>query len=384
MSSGSVLLLDTNVASRPIYDFLVGEGYEVFVMGHNEVDYLARTNQNFIKANYSDFYVLSNVIAEHKFDFVVPGCNDLSYLMAARVAEQFGFPGLESSYVTGLINDKDKFRMLASSIAMTIPKVYLNPDEIESDSKVIVKPVDAYSGRGISIVENKRGIDTAIENAKRFSRTNAAIVEEFVTGQLYSHSAFLSGGKILFDFLVEEHGTANPFVVDTSYVLDVFPTDVLEKIRSQIEKFAGHLHLKDGLIHTQLIVNTGEFWLLEVTKRCPGDLYSLLIQYSTDFPYAEMYAQPFLNKTLPNLKPAMNTRRIIRHTISARESFKYRTLKFSKTIKIQEMIHLTLPGTVLKPSPFDRVALLFIECGDEQNFNEIWRTTLDRRLYSFS
>lgn len=384
MNSKSVLLLDTNVASLPIHDFLVGEGYQVFVMGHNELDYLARANHNFIKANYSDFSVLSEVISEHRFDFVIPGCNDLSYLMAARAAEAFGSPGIESPSVTGLINDKDKFRKLASSLGLPIPKLYESIDEVQVGSKVIVKPVDAYSGRGISIVESKRDIEAAIERAKQFSRTNSALVEEFVTGQLFSHSAFLSGDKIFCDFIVEEHGTANPFVVDTSCVLDSFAANILTEIRGEIERFARHLQLKDGLIHTQFILSGEKFWLLEVTKRCPGDLYSMLIQYSTGVPYAKLYTLPFLNQPLAGLSSVKNTNRIIRHTISNPESFRYRTLKFDKAIKIKDLVQLTLPGTVLKPSPFDRVALLFIECGNHQEFNEIWRTTLDRRLYAFS
>ena len=69
--------------------------------------------------------------------------------------------------------------------------------------------------------------------------------------------------------IVEEHGTANPFVVDTSRVSYDFPSATLEGIRNDIMPLAGELRLQDGLIHTQFIKAGNQCWLIEVTRRCP-------------------------------------------------------------------------------------------------------------------
>ena len=49
----------------------------------------------------------------------------------------------------------------------------------------------------------------------------AAVVrfEEFIEGQLYSHTAFLGEAGVVADFIVEEHGSINPFTVDTSCLM---------------------------------------------------------------------------------------------------------------------------------------------------------------------
>lgn len=55
-------------------------------------------------------------------------------------------------------------------------------------------------------------------NARNYSLSKKCLVEEYIVGNLYSHTAFISGGKIIHDFVVAEYGSANEFVVDTSYV----------------------------------------------------------------------------------------------------------------------------------------------------------------------
>ena len=55
----------------------------------------------------------------------------------------------------------------------------------------------------------------------------------------------------------------------------------------------------DGLIHTQFISDNNTFSLIEVTRRCPGDLYSKLIQMSTGINYSELYSMPFMGLELP-------------------------------------------------------------------------------------
>ena len=64
--------------------------------------------------------------------------------------------------------------------------------------------------------------------------TKKYVIEEFIQGQLYSHSAFIVDKKIIIDFVVEEHCIVNPFVVDTSRVLYNFDRDILNQIRNDI------------------------------------------------------------------------------------------------------------------------------------------------------
>ena len=141
-----VLLLDTNVSSFPIYNFLVSCGYEVSVIGTNPKDYLAKCAKHYIQADYSNYEILTEILDTHKFDSVIPGCNDVSYFAAAKANELRGFYGIDSSYITNVINNKSEFRNFALSNNISVPKVLTLDEAIISNETIIIKPTDAYSG----------------------------------------------------------------------------------------------------------------------------------------------------------------------------------------------------------------------------------------------
>jgi biotin carboxylase len=378
-----VLLVDTNVSSAPIHDYLMRAGYEVFVCGANPADFLAKVSRNYVNMDYSDIGKTQALVEALAVDYIVPGCNDHSYQVCAELNADGHFPGLDSGRVATEINNKQQFRALASQIGLPVPRVI--PDDKAVDVwPVIVKPVDAYSGRGITIVreQSRDALPDAIRQARAYSRTRSCIVEEYVEGQLFSHSAFIAQGMVQSDFVVEEHGTANPFVVDTSRVVYDFPHNMLERLRECVAGLARNLELVDGLVHTQFIRHGDRFWVVEITRRCPGDLYSQLIELSTGFRYAEAYARPFLGLAADMGKQSLVQSRVMRHTLSLPVEGVLEALRFSLPVQIEKLVPLSLAGDVVKASPFGRIGLLFAGARSETEFADLFEATLKRKLYS--
>lgn len=378
-----ILLLDTNFSASPIYDFLLKDNNEVFVVGGNPHDYLAKTVKNYINLDYSNVDQTRNLVEELKIDYIVPGCNDRSYKICAELNTNGYFHGLDSIEIEETINNKEKFRTFASKNKIPVPRL-IQLNEVGDFWPIIVKPVDAYSGRGITIVrENEQNLLSAsIKRAKEFSNSKTCIIEEYVEGQLYSHSAFMVDGSILIDFIVEEHGTANPFVVDTSRVVYNFSQEMLNQIRESISLMAKELNLVDGLVHTQFIKNGNSFWIIEITRRCPGDLYSQLIEISTGYNYAEAYTKPFLNRKNILSKESLKNDPILRHTISQPIEGYFSSLKFNFPISIEKLIPISLAGDYVKASPFGRIGLLFLRAQAHNELASIFELTLKRELYT--
>ena len=378
------LLLDTNVSSFPIYEFLLSNGYDTYVIGGNPSDCLAKYTTNYINCNYSNSELLQNVISEYGFDVIVPGCNDMSYLSATKVNGTNKFYGLDSIEVTEIINNKNKFRNFGFTNGLHIPKLFDKEDAYLQINPIIVKPVDAYSGRGVSVIENpnKIDIDTAIETAISFSSSKNYLIEEYIKGQLYSHTTFISNKKILIDFVVIENGSTNEFTVDTSTVVYDFSESILSEIRTDIEIMAEKLDLVDGLIHTQFIKTENSFKIIEVTRRCPGDLYSLLIQKSTGFNYAEYYTKPFINEKISIDGFIPNTNYILRHTLSVSNDTSFIGVQYNRELNIDLFIPMNTTGTKIKKSPFGRVGLVFIKCNSIEELTDIKQDILNRNLYT--
>jgi predicted ATP-grasp superfamily ATP-dependent carboligase len=377
-----VLLLDTNFSSAPIYQYLIKENFEVFVIGDNPNDYLAKISPNYCNFNYSNINLVDDFIKEKGIKYLVPGCNDFSYKICSQLTLKNHFLGIENPEINDIINNKEKFRKFSLENDISIPRVF-QWNDIPENSKFIVKPVDSFSGNGISVLETSdiEVIDSAIKRAQIASKSKCFLIEEFVEGQLYSHSAFIVNQEIYKDFIVEEHCIANPFAVDTSWVENNFCPQNLKEIRNQVNTIARKLNLKDGLLHTQFIQSNSKLWIIEVTRRCPGDLYSLLIEKSTSFRYAEEYCKHFLqNKNFDN-QVSISKNDIIRHTITSIEQQDFSTLEFNYSIHINEYLPISTYGSKLMPAPKGRVGLLFINTNISES-EKIRKLLITRKLYN--
>ena len=225
----------------------------------------------------------------------------------------------------------------------------------------------------------------AIDFAKQQSSSARHIVEEYFQGQLFSHSAFVTNGKVKVDFIVEEHGTVSQFAVDTSRVDFSFSDLLLNELRTTVEKICELLLLKDGLIHTQFNLNDNNQWkIIEITRRCPGDLYSELIRFSSGYDYPSAYIKPFIGEKVNKDKGAEKIRHIIRHTITSKVDGYLDSIRFLKPCLIKKWVGLKTSGQLVKKGPPGRVGVLFLSTSDyiesEKNFDFL----LNRELYELN
>jgi biotin carboxylase len=385
-----VLLVDTNFSSRPIFDELERLGHEVHVVGGNPSDCLAKACSRYWPLNYADTHALGALVDKEQFSYLVPGCTDRSY-SACAVVSQGRFPGIASVHADESLNQKDRFKSLAQGLNLPVPRIQWE-DRADAAAALpamdrlrwplVVKPVDSFSGKGVTILlqAQEMVLHQAIAAARAASARGQCLVEDYVQGQLHSHSAFLQDGRVVHDVIVEEHGTANPFVVDTSRVLPRVAAGLRDTLRQAIEVLAGALALGDGLVHTQFILDGAQPWLIELTRRCPGDLYSQLVELSGGAGYVRNYVRPFLG--LPVAVPAPQPYvPVMRHTVTVPAAQGFDHLHFRQALLLERWVPLSLTGDRLQPSPLSRIGILFARAEDEQQLDRLYATTLARQLY---
>lgn len=229
---------------------------------------------------------------------------------------------------------------------------------------LMIKPIDAYSGKGVQVLRQptRVSIQDALNTASLASSRGTALIEDFVEGQLYSYSAFLEAGRVQAAFNVIEFGSVHPFVVDTSYVLAGHRFE--SELKANVETLAAALSIGRGLIHLQYIASESQYWLIEPTRRCPGDLYSELIKRSTGYPYAEAYASAFVGGDLPKpdqVKPEYT----IRHTLAAESEGVLDHVQCLNGAQLTAWYSLASSGARLTPSPGGRVAVAFFTAVSE-------------------
>ena len=380
---GEILLVDTNRGSYPLWRALAEQERRVSVVGADPDAPLAKLSSNYIKANYSDAKRMAEIVRNQPYVAIVPGCTDASYLACATLP---GGPpkGVDSPEVAQQLFQKRSLRQLADELGIRQP-AQLTETQALSAPCVIVKPVDGFSGAGITkLVEpTDEALQLAKATARKHSHTGQVLLEEYLEGQLYSHSAFIAKQKIVQDFFVQESCIDYPYAVDTSCVAHNLVKSATDELRSNLYKIAHHLDLVDGLIHTQFILRGGEAYLIEITRRHPGDLYGLLIQYSTGFDYAAQYLNAYLPKPIKHQDLHHGSKFIVRHTITAGTGCNFWSLKFKVPVLIRQWIQLAKAGDKLEAAPKGRAAIAFFETKDQESCARLYKQLAQREIYSF-
>ncbi len=369
------LLVGSSFSAAPLFFVLKKRGIHVSVCGNRESDPCHQYSDNSFFIDYSNRDELLHLVETEKFDYIVPSCNDYAYMSCAWVAQRLGFPGFDRYDVATILHAKNEFRRLTEQYSLPAPRSRRQKagQAIEIgllQFPLLVKPIDSFSGRGVTKVSSESDLSSAVEAALQSSRSNEVVLEEFVEGSLHSHSAFICKNEVVLDFFVDEYCTVYPYQVNCSNHPSFLPGTTQIAVRESITRLVRILGMKDGLLHTQFIVNGDKFWIIECMRRCPGDLYSSLVELSTGAGYVDLYVRPFLGEAIPTDIPLGEPRYFGRHTISTDRSLVSYTFSHNIPAASVRVVPLKNSGERLDVAPFDKLAILFAEYSNRSTMLE--------------
>lgn len=366
------LLVGSSFSASPIFFALKKLDLHVSVCGNLKTDPCHQYADESFYIDYSNPNELLRLVEEQQFDYIIPSCNDYAYMSCVFVAEKHDYFGFDKPANAQILHNKSKFREAAEKLSISAPKFIQQKKGQPLDTTalrypILVKPVDSFSGRGMTKISNTSDLQEAIFHAHAASRCNEVVLEEFIEGSLHSHSAFIESGKISLDFFADEYCTVYPYQVNCSNHPSGISEGVRLAVREEMARLVSELELNDGLLHTQFIVSGENAWIIECMRRCPGDLYGSMIELSTGIDYADLYIRPFLNQKLPRDTSACRQKYFGRHTVSRNEPL----INFSFSYRIPatriDIVPLKGSGEKLERAPFDKLAIIFAEFNDQDS-----------------
>jgi biotin carboxylase len=154
----------------------------------------------------------------------------------AWAAEKLGLPGIP--YQTALdASDKERMRNRFRDAGLPSPAfiVFRAPpisgEIVPFSFPAVVKPVDNMGGRGCRRVDSFPKLQEAVENALHFSRSERAIVEEYMEGPEFSVDAVIYRGKATICGLADRHIFFPPYFVEMGHTM---PAAVSQKDREAL------------------------------------------------------------------------------------------------------------------------------------------------------
>jgi len=279
----------------PVIKSLKSNGIYVGIIGSYCGEDVRKLVDIYHNIDYSSLPSLRDVIESGEYEYIMPGCTDLSYMQCARLEVE----GCDSEKTASSLHEKVQLKVILQRLGVSTAKKYSTQEFYETGKPTIVKPSDSFSGQGITVLSagaTKTARSSAIGHATELSTTGSFIIEDYIDGKLFSASMYWNGIEIGSSVFVREDCVFNKFKVDFSYVDKKFSSSALSKeLKADIQRLANDLSLEVGIIHVQFLVREERYYVLECMRRLPGDLYAELIMLSTSWDYSWAYASSFVN-----------------------------------------------------------------------------------------
>lgn len=355
-------------ASQDLGYFVITLGNKDYYLGHNY------SNKAY-KINFNDLEKVKEIIKEEKIDYIIPGSGEESYLNTVKLAHELNIGNFDIPEVANLIHNKWKFKefCLKNDISTPNGKFYTNIDDLTDLSfPIVVKPTNLSGGRGVEIVNSKEELVKSLLEAKKV--TNEIFLEEFINGKLIAYSIFLENQKIIYGFTGEDKTYLNKYLITTAFPCEL-KEKTLEKMKYDIEKIAKLLNLVNGMFHLQIMIKDDIPYIIDVTRRIPGDLYPYLIEYSDGVDYSKAVVKAYTIGTISDEfgRKYDKQRFIIRHCVMPNKNGIYKDIYILERLKDKVLYKLELldKNSMVDDYLLTQVAIIFVQ------FDELDKMTID-------
>ena len=244
----------------------------------------------FYRESTLDIEAITRVAKEEKVDFLITCCTDQALLTVAKVSEELGLP-CYIDHQTGLnVTNKQYMKKVFNKFDIPTAKHVImasyNEEQLAGlEFPLIVKPVDCNSSKGVKRCENHAELKEAVEKAISYSRTDTAIVEEFIDGEELSADVYVEDGvaHLLSVSSLDKIADNDKFVIFRGR----YSSETVEKVHDLVQGIAQKIANAFGLVNSpmliQMITDGRRAAVLEFSARTGGGVKFMLIKKASGF-----------------------------------------------------------------------------------------------------
>lgn len=287
----------------PWFQYLKSKGHSIALVDPYTTSLCVPHADIFIQCDARDVEeILRQVkLRNLNISFVTSEQTDVSSIPVAEISEKLG-TFANPPEVVELFANKFKNRAFFQENKLGHYPLFSQvstPQELEKflglvKKKIIVKPVDAQSSRGIFLVENE--VDSQaialFQEALQFSKEPYLIAEEFIVGNEITVEGFCNNGihKVL--TISDKKHFRTGIASELKYPAKL-KTGLEERLKTFHNQLIAKMGLRFGITHAEYMVShdDSDFWLVEVACRGGGSLIpSHIVPWVSGFPvYDALY-----------------------------------------------------------------------------------------------
>ncbi|MBR4800626.1 MAG: ATP-grasp domain-containing protein [Clostridia bacterium] len=243
---------------------------------------------------------LVGICQKENIDGVFTGYSELNLNFTERLCKAMGYPFYATAEQVNMLTNKESFKATCEKHGVPSVKAYSvsevpTEEELKKvDFPVIVKPVDSYSGKGITICKSAKELPTAIVKAKAVSASKRYLVEQYMNEKDYDIFTVyytLQDGKAALSGIVDRYMYSFPNNRRLSTVL-LYPSEYLDRylkeMDEKVKRMFSEIGLKNGTIFIEGAVNRDGFYFWECGYRLCGAQQGIITGYVNKVDVEEM------------------------------------------------------------------------------------------------
>lgn len=275
MSKLVAIVLGGTWAHRELVRQLQGRGYYVVLLDYLPSPPAVELADEHIQVSTLDHDKVLDVARTLGARLVISSNVDQANLVACSVSHALGlyFPYSEEAARCATDKVLMKRRMIESGITTSkfiSGRSWEDFADMNLSFPVVVKPADCNSSKGVLKVSSTSDLKEAVGAALTLSRSNQAIVEEYVVGREFQLDAYIKGGKAVAIVACERLVVREGIEMYGAVYSNAIGQALVEQLRELAEKIASASNLDNCPILLQAIMDRGDLSVIEYATRFSG------------------------------------------------------------------------------------------------------------------
>ncbi len=295
--SEKVLILGASASQVELIKALKNKGYYTIAVSNVVVKKIDALDE-LLQISTTNFPKIKELIISQGINRAFTLGSDIALQTLCKLAEHFGWDNYPASNLFDQLHQKDKVRQkLIDNNLSDIPLIFSSTfdnklfDFGRYDS-FVVKPVDGYSSKGISVVREYNDLEKSFKKAKTFSSKKSVLVEPLIEGAHFTMEFFVHDGNVI--ILLATAKENNKHLVPY-----LFKSIKRSPFNNMIEKFATALGLENGFYNVDLLQTSDKLELIDIAPRLGG---SFLVKMHKEV-FGEGIAEKYIDYTVSGLRP---------------------------------------------------------------------------------
>ena len=298
LKSKKLLIIGANPETIPLVEKANEMGVRTIVTSNRSGDAAKKVAWKACDVDGMDVPGLIALAKEEQVDGVLVGVADMLVSAYCKVCQALGLPCYATQEIVDIFSFKDRFKSTCETYGIHgVPEYYLDENLKEEDIDkieypVMVKPVDGYSGLGITVCYGKEDIKPAVKKAIEISKSNRFIVERYMRcddmGLYYTFKDGICSASCIYDrYTTEEQNAGSRVCLGGTYPskhIDRY----FERMHDNAVRMFRNIGIKNGVLMLSAFFENDEFYVYDTGFRLQGEAPHLIMNEVNGFDQREM------------------------------------------------------------------------------------------------